>query len=288
MAKEKKEKKHGKVYNFYQAMIDEYRTDKLSFFIYIALRTIVIAIGILFTLGGNYEGTFFCILTLTLFLLPAFVQTKFEVELPTGLEVTVFIFIFAAEILGELADYYVKYPIWDTMLHITTGFIAAAMGLSLIDLLNRSDRFNFKLSPFFVAMVSFCFSMTIGVLWEFFEFGADCLLHTDMQKDAVVNYISSVMLNPDGKNSPIVINGITDVVVNGQSLGLGGYLDIGLYDTMKDLFVNFIGATVFSVIGYFYTKYQGKARGSGIVKGLKIEKKKRESDTEAITENDVM
>ena len=164
-------------------------------------------------------------------------------------------------------------PIWDTMLHMTTGFLAAAIGLSLIDLLNRSERFNIKLSPFFVALVSFCFSMTIGVLWEFFEFSADAILLTDMQKDMVLHHISSVALHPNGKNDPIVIKGIEDVIVNGKSLGLGGYLDIGLYDTMKDLIVNFIGAVVFSVFGYFYTKYRGKSKTAGIVEGLTMKKK---------------
>ncbi|MBQ8837429.1 MAG: hypothetical protein IJ002_08005 [Clostridia bacterium] len=272
----KKKEKNHKVRDFYRAMIQEYRTNKLSFLLYIILRTIVIAIAVLLFLNGSYESAMLCVFTLILFLLPAFVQKTFKVELPTALEIIVLVFIFAAEILGELAEYYVKIPIWDTMLHITTGFLAAAMGLSLIDLLNRSDRFNFKLSPFFVAMVSFCFSMTIGVLWEFFEFGADCLLRTDMQKDMVLDYISSVALNPNGKNDPVIIDGIIDVVINGESLGVGGYLDIGLFDTMKDLIVNFIGAAVFSVIGYFYSKYKGKSKGSSIVQGLKIEKKKEE------------
>ena len=62
------------------------------------------------------------------------------------------------------------------------------------------------------------------------------------------------------QNIAVPVEGITDVIVNGKSLGLGGYLDIGLYDTMEDLFVNFIGAVVFSVIGYFYVKHRGKGK----------------------------
>lgn len=267
------EKKH-RIRKFYSELIEAYKRNRLSFIIFIALRAIVIAIAVLMFLSRNYEGAMLCVLTLALFLLPPFVKTTFDVELPTTLEIIVLFFIFAAEILGELAEYYVKYPIWDTMLHITTGFLAAAMGLSLIDLLNRSEKINFHLSPFFVALVSFCFSMTIGVLWEFFEFGADVLLKTDMQKDYILNHISSVALNPSGKNTPIVIDGITEVMVNGRPLGLGGYIDIGLYDTMKDLIVNFIGALVFSVFGFFYTKHKGKSKTSKIVDELKIVKKK--------------
>ena len=91
--------------------------------------------------------------------------------------------------------------------------------------------------------------MTIGVLWEFFEFGMDRLFHMDMQKDTIVHTISSVMLDPTNKNIPITIDGITSVAVNGKDLGFDGYLDIGLYDTMEDLLVNFI-----------YIKRRGKGR----------------------------
>ncbi len=258
---------------FYRAMIDEYRAKKSTFIIYIALRAVVLFIGVLMILGKNYNGAFLCVLTLMLFLIPAAVQTKFNVALPTTLEIIVLFFIFAAEILGELADYYVRFPIWDTVLHITTGFLAAAVGLSLIDLLNRSERFKFELSPLFVALVSFCFSMTIGVLWEFFEFFADVLLATDMQKDTVVQHISSVLLNRSGKNDPVLIENITKTATNGVPLPIDGYLDIGLYDTMKDLTVNFIGAVVFSVFGYFYTKFQGKGKAARIVEKFKWSKK---------------
>ena len=100
--------------------------------------------------------------------------------------------------------------------------------------------------------------MTIGVVWEFFEYFMDMNFGLDMQKDTVVHAISSVMLNPTGANRPEAIRGITSVVVNGQELGLGGYLDIGLIDTMNDLLVNFVGAFTFSVIGYFSLKHKGK------------------------------
>ena len=275
---EKKTKKGGAVRRFYRSLIDEFRQDKLSFFIYISLRAIVSVIGILQFVGGNYQNALLCAFTLVLFLLPPFVQKTFNVELPTTLEIIVLVFIFAAEILGELAEYYVKISLWDTMLHTATGFLAAAVGLSLIDLLNRSDRFQIRLSPFFVALVSFCFSMTVGVLWEFFEFAMDVIFQTDMQKDSILHSISSVALHPDGKNVPVILEGITDTAVNGKSLGLGGYLDIGLYDTMKDLVVNFIGAVVFSVIGFFYTKYPTDGRGSKVVRGLKITIRQRKEE----------
>ena len=271
-----KPKKSNALIRFYRSLIDEFRKDKLSFFIYITLRAIVIVIGVLQFFNGNYENALLCAFTLVLFLLPPFVQKTFNVELPTTLEIIVLVFTFAAQILGELAEYYMRFALWDTMLHTTTGFFAAAIGLSLIDLLNRSDRFQIKLSPFFVAMVSFCFSMTVGVLWEFFEFSMDVFFHTDMQKDSILHTVASVALHPDGKNVPIILSEIEEVAVNGKPLGLGGYLDIGLYDTMKDLVVNFVGAVVFSVIGFFYTKYPTSGRGAKLVRRLKITSRTKE------------
>lgn len=99
--------------------------------------------------------------------------------------------------------------------------------------------------------------MTIGVLWEFFEYGADKYFHTDMQKDKIVENIYSVSLNPEGKNVPIKVEDITEsqIITEDKNYVISdGYLDIGLVDTMGDLFVNFIGATVYCVIGYIYVK----------------------------------
>ena len=197
---------------------------------------------------------------LALFLLPLFVQRNFGIELPGTLEIIILVFIFASEILGELGCFFINVPNWDSILHTTTGFLCAAFGFALIDILNRNDKIKFQLSPIYVALVAFCFSMTIGVLWEFFEFSVDRLFHMDMQKDTIVHTISSVMLDPTNKNIPITIDGITSVAVNGKNLGFDGYLDIGLYDTMEDLLVNFIGALTFSIFGYFYIKRRGKGR----------------------------
>ena len=233
--------------------------------VYIVLRLAVILVLIAQFVKGNFENVFLCVLTLILFLVPTFIERKIHVDLPDTLEIIIMLFIFAAEILGEIQAYYITFPYWDTMLHTINGFLCAAIGFALVDILNRSDRFSIQLSPLFLAITAFCFSMTIGVLWEFFECTMDQFFFLDMQKDTVVNTISSVMLDPKGGNHPTAIRNITDVIVvtadgTQHALGLGGYLDIGILDTMKDLFVNFIGAVVFSIIGYFYVKSRGKGR----------------------------
>lgn len=241
-----------------KALHMELREHKSSFIVYVVLRLLVILMMILQIFNRNYENVFLCILTLILLIIPSFIQINLKIELPTALEITILLFIFAAEILGEIQAYYLKFPFWDTVLHTVNGFLMAAIGFALVDILNRSKKFSIQLSPAFVAIVAFCFSMTIGVVWEFFECGMDQLFGLDMQKDTIVHTIKSVMLDPTKSNRPVGIRDIQSVMVNGRDLGLGGYLDIGLLDTMKDLFVNFIGAVVFSILGYFYVKKRGK------------------------------
>ena len=240
--------------------VSRIKKHKLVFAVYLVLRLVVIGILILSATRGRWENVFICLLALVLFMLPDIIQRSLKIKLPSTLEILVLFFIFAAEILGELECYYINVPHWDSMLHTINGFICAAIGFSLVDILNRNKKIRFELSPFFLAVVAFCFSMTIGVLWEFYEFGSDYLFHTDMQKDTVIHVIDSTYLDPTKSNSVVSIKDINDTVVAGESLGVGGYLDIGLIDTMKDLIVNFIGATVFSVIGYFYVKHRGRSK----------------------------
>ena len=260
----------GRLRNLSRALYMELREHRSSFIVYFTLRILVIVMMILQLLNRNYENVFLCALTLVLLIMPSLVQITFKVELPTTLEIIILIFIFAAEILGEISEFYLVFPFWDSVLHTLNGFLAAAIGFSMVDLLNRSEKIMFNLSPLFMAIVAFCFSMTIGVVWEFFEFMMDQVIGYDMQKDTIIHTIRSVTLDPAGRNVPYVINNITETAVNGKELELGGYLDIGLIDTMQDLIVNFIGAFIFSVIGFFYVKNRGK----GVFAGCFIPRRK--------------
>ena len=257
-----REKKKG-VGHALRTAADALRRKRTVAAVYVLLRFLVILTMVAQFFNGNYESVFLCLLTLVLFLLPTILERALMVDLPNTLEVIILLFIFSAEILGEISAFYTTFQGWDTILHTLNGFLCAAIGFALVDLCNRHERVSLSLSPVYMAIVAFCFSMTIGVLWEFFECTMDQLFLLDMQKDAVVQNISSVMLDPTGGNNPVVIRDIADVIVvtgAGEeiALGLGGYLDIGILDTMKDLAVNFVGAVVFSVIGYFYVKNRGK------------------------------
>lgn len=255
----------SKKQSFRRILRDAWQHERGVMFVYIFLRLSVILVLVAQLFNRNFENVFLCVLVLFLFSLPTMLERRLAIELPNTLEVIILLFIYAAEIMGEIGAYYIKHPYWDTVLHTMNGFLCAAIGFSLLDLLNRHKKVTFQLSPLYLAVVAFCFSMTVGILWEFFECTMDQLFFLDMQKDIVVHEISTVMLDPTGGNTPVHLRDIVDVIVvqgdgTQTALGLGGYLDIGLLDTMMDLFVNFVGAVVFSVIGFFYVRSRGKNR----------------------------
>jgi len=237
--------------------------------VYFVLRLSVIGVLVLQLVNRNFSNAFLCVLTLVLFLVPSFIEKRMKINVPDTLEVIVLLFIYAAEILGEISEFYLTFPYWDDMLHTLNGFLCAAIGLSFVNILNDDPKLPFRLSPFFVVLVAFCFSMTIGVLWEFFEYGMDVFTLSDMQKDTVISQVSSVMLHPEGRNISVTVP-ISSIIVNGEPWQ--GYIDIGLIDTMKDLLVNFVGAVVFSVIGYFYLKGKSKSSLTDHLLLTKIEK----------------
>lgn len=232
----------------------------LLFAIYVILRISVILVMIAQIMNRDWHNVMLCVLTLVLFTVPSFIEKNWHIDIPSTLEVIILLFIYSAEISGEIRSYYINIPGWDTVLHTITGFLSAAIGFSLVDIINRNERTKLYLSPLYVAIGAFCFSMTIGVLWEFFEFSMDWFFGLDMQKDTIINTINTVVLDPTRSNKVVTITGITSTAVNGVDLGINGYLDIGLIDTMKDLFVTLIGALVFSFIGFFYVKNRGEGK----------------------------
>lgn len=253
--------KIGKYIHFLNMRV---KKNEKAFRIYTILRILVIITLCRCLWEGNFESAALCVLSLILFLLPSFAEERLHVEIPATFQIIIYLFIYAAEILGEVNKFYTAIPGWDTMLHTINGFLCAAIGFSLVDLFNKtSTRVN--LSPFYLSVVAFCFSMTIGVIWEFFEFTMDSFFYLDMQKDTIVNTIGSVTLDPTHSQIPIRVSGITKTVIytkSGDTVTIdGGYLDIGLNDTMKDLMVNFVGAICFSIIGYIYNKTHNKKAG---------------------------
>ena len=246
----------GKLQSIIRRLKNRIALNRRTFILYSVLRVLVLVTLIRCIMTQRWEGVAISILVLVLFLVPSLVEGMARIEIPGLFQAIIYSFIFAAEILGEIDHYYVLIPGWDTILHTLNGFLCAAIGFSLVDLLNRSSK-NVNLSPVYVTLVAFCFSMTIGVLWEFVEFGFDTFFGMDMQKDTFVTNISSVALDPANEGDRIQINDIATITITtatGEATTINGYLDIGLIDTMKDLLVNFAGALVFSVVGYRHLK----------------------------------
>ena len=244
------------------------------FILYSILRLFVVLIMIRSVMLHNFDTTLTCLLVLALFFVPSLLEETLKLKIPALFEGIIYCFIFAAEILGELGHFYTHIPIWDTMLHTLNGFLFAAVGFSTVELLNRTNK-NINLSPLYLTMVAFCFSMTIGVLWEFFECGADIFLHQDMQKDFVIDHFQSVTLDPNHNQEVIRVEDITGTVIqtaSGETYTIdGGYLDIGILDTMKDLLVNFIGAVVFCSFGFAFLKHgENRKVASTVVSGLTL------------------
>lgn len=264
----------GLIKNYQRSLIDRVKENKATFIIFTILRILIVVIMVRSIFIGNYEGVFTCILTLLLLLIPSFLKGALRISIPPLFESIIYLFIFSANILGELAHFYAHIPIWDTMLHTLNGFLFAAVGYSTVELLNRSSK-KIKLSPLYLTLVAFCVSMTIGVLWEFFECGMDLFFGTDMQKDFLVDTIRSTKLDPTNNQNVIVVKDIVNTTITTRSGEVtvidGGYLDIGILDTMKDLFVNFIGAIVFCIFGFIYEKVGRKNKTAAmVVEGLKI------------------
>lgn len=269
------------------------RTDRGVFILYSVLRILIIIIGIRSLFNGNYNGAAYCLLSLLLFLIPSLMEQGFSINIPPLLEGSIYLFIFAAEILGEVNYFYIAIPGWDTMLHTINGFLAAAVGFSTVELLNRNSK-NINLSPFYLTMVAFCFSMTIGVLWEFCEFAFDNLFGMDMQKDFILSSVNSFTLDPDNIQTCISIKDIVEtriITADGTTYFVdGGYLDIGLTDTMKDLFVNFLGALTFCLFGYFMDKRDSKKSkvAKRVVEDFMVTRVQDDADTDnyALTNDD--
>ena len=167
----------------------------------------------------DHSQDFLIILTFIMTYYPSVLEKRFGVYLPNTLQIVITLFIFAAQVLGEMNGFYDKISWWDTMLHATSGTVLGLLGFMFVYLLNKNRESEVNLSPIFVVLFAFCFAITMGVFWEFFEYGADRLMGYNMQKFRLP----------------------------GQD---------GLVDTMEDLIVDTIGALVACVFGWLYIKQE--------------------------------
>ncbi|RAQ22717.1 hypothetical protein DPQ25_12065 [Hydrogeniiclostridium mannosilyticum] len=166
-----------------------------------------------------------CIVGVAAMLLPSLLKRTLNLVIPSKMMLLFAVFLYCAIYLGEVRAFYYNVPHWDTILHTFSGAMLGALGFSVINFLNKTDRVPMNLSPLFVVVFAFCFALALGVVWEIYEFTADALLHTNMQKFALES------------GEPLV----------GRD---------ALMDTMKDLIVDTLGALAMSIIGYISLKYK--------------------------------
>ncbi len=241
---------------FFGGLWDEIKENKTAFCVFVCLWVSTFAVLVQGGFVGRWDRVFTGALCLVLFLLPPLVERSFSLQLPATLEISAYLFVFCAGVLGEIGDFYQRFPAWDALLHAANGFLFAGFGFCLFSLFEKRRTVRTLPSPAYQSFTAFCFSMTVGVLWEIFEFCADYFLHTDMQKDSFRKEVYSVLI-PTQSGGIFRAENITQVEIktaDGVSFTLPGYLDVGLADTIKDLSVNLWGALCFCVIGYVYLK----------------------------------
>jgi len=196
------------------------------YFIFITLSAIIYRIIEFSVDNAQWELLFSSFLTLILFLLPSFFHKRTKISIPPAFQIIALLFIFASMYLGEIRRFFDIYPWWDTMLHSFSAMFLAYIGFLLIFTLNKDENIHLVLSPFFIALFTFCFSLTVGTVWEIFEFLGDEIFGTNMQK---------------ARN----LNDITSGVIDSR---------LGIVDTMKDLIVDALGAFIVAIIGYYYCR----------------------------------
>jgi hypothetical protein len=200
-----------------------------------------------------------CVTAVILMNIPLFMRRRFKFYIPSFLQITVTLFIVLHFVFGEIFRVYDRSLLFDKMLHTTSGVVIAICGFSLVNLLNESPNTHLKLSPFFVALFSFCFALAIGYLWEMLEYTVDSITGINMQRwqDSFV---------------PVIIDG-EEVMVSMYGQGSG------LIDTMMDMVVNAVGAAVISVVGYIMLKAKNPKIQALLIRRFKNpEKYERESE----------
>ena len=149
-------KENKKSRNWFNIEYRHIQNKKLVVTVSVLLRLSVVGTLVAQAFNGNFENVYTCILALILFTIPSLIERRLHIDLPDTLEIIILFFIYAAEILGEIQEYYVIIPFWDDILHTLNGFLFAAVGFSLVNILNRDKRVMLRLSPFYMAVMAFC------------------------------------------------------------------------------------------------------------------------------------
>jgi hypothetical protein len=197
----------------------------IYFFIKILFTPSIIGTSIVRVKGDYVVMLLQCILGIVAMVIPEILKKQWHIYIPSKMVLGYIIFLYCAIYLGEVQSFYYIIPYWDKVLHTLSGAMLATFSFSIITILNKKECISAHLSPILVSVFAFCVSIAFETLWEIYEFTADLILKTNMQKYALSN----------------------GVLLVGRS---------ALKDTMQDLIVGSLGALIVSLIGYASLKYK--------------------------------
>lgn len=221
--------------------------NKSSDIIYVLLFLLTLISSIISLVNKDYRNSIIAIITVIIISIPYLLERKRKLKFSHIFKILIYLFIFSNSILGEVYHFYIDYKYWDFILHMAGGFIFTSIGLSLIC--------KYKINFLIVLILTLSFSMTVSLTWEFVEYTSDKIFYTDTQKDTLIKDIASVSIDNVKNYKEEKVLEIEETILYGKNKKVlkvikGGYLDIGLSDTMSDFFANFLGVFIFWVINY--------------------------------------
>jgi hypothetical protein len=176
---------------------------------------------------AGFSNIFLGFLAAVLFSIPWIIESRFKLNIPNYLEIIVLVFLFSAIVLGNIHGFLETVKGYDKLLHIVSGTFISVIGYEIIHFFNISKSKETRLSPGILSVFAFCFSITLLVIWEFYEFAVDTIAYN---------------INNDTSRNMQRYQWINESLIYPQPYGL--------MDTMLDLLVGSIGAAVVSILGW--------------------------------------
>ena len=236
---------------------NRYKENKINASILTLFFLFVLTSLIYFLIDNNFRNVFLCCIFSIIPLFCYFVEYKFKMKFPP-LFLGGMIFVGIGALLGSCYNVYQYIPIWDTILHGTTGFMIPCLGFALMNLLVK-DMSGAK--RFYACLIfAIGFSLSITVIWEVFEYTINTFFGFDMLTDTMVYNIKSYYISGD-QNILYTINDIQKTIIyygENQILTINGYLDIGVIDTFHDILIHLACTILFSLTSIMSYKHKNK------------------------------
>ena len=160
------------------------------------IRSILIIIFLFAIIRGEWLAVLISFSTFVLTLVPPRLEDIYHIKLPMDFEIAIIFFLFATMILGEIVNFYERFWWWDILLHFSSAIAFGCTGFIILFYLNRTNKISSK--PIWIALFSFSFAVSIGVMWEIFEFAMDYMFGMNMQKSGIVDTMWDLIVDVIG------------------------------------------------------------------------------------------